>query len=221
MWYLYLDESGDLGFDFVNKKPSKFFTVAIVLVRGQVHNRRLTKAVQVVLRRKLNPKNKRRRIVEELKGERTTIAIKRYFYENVKDIPFEIYTITLDKLGVYEQLAKEKARVYNFITRQVLDRIPFEKADHTRIVFTIDRSKGAKEIKEFNGYIVQQLQGRIEPNTPFDIYHEDSKKINGLQVADIFAWGIHRKYECGESDWYNVFKNKIVVDQEYGESTNK
>lgn len=25
MWYLYLDESGDLGFDFVNSKPSKFF----------------------------------------------------------------------------------------------------------------------------------------------------------------------------------------------------
>ncbi len=27
MWNLYLDESGDLGFDFVNKKPSKFFTI--------------------------------------------------------------------------------------------------------------------------------------------------------------------------------------------------
>lgn len=25
MWYLYLDESGDLGFDFVNKKTIKVF----------------------------------------------------------------------------------------------------------------------------------------------------------------------------------------------------
>ena len=28
MWYLYLDESGDLGFDFVNKKPSRFLLYA-------------------------------------------------------------------------------------------------------------------------------------------------------------------------------------------------
>lgn len=32
MWFLYLDESGDLGFDLVNKKSSKFFTVAILAV---------------------------------------------------------------------------------------------------------------------------------------------------------------------------------------------
>jgi len=25
--YLYLDESGDLGFDFKNKKPSRFFVI--------------------------------------------------------------------------------------------------------------------------------------------------------------------------------------------------
>ncbi len=91
MWYLYLDESGDLGFDFVNKKPSKFFTVTIVAVQGQEMNRRLAKEVKLVLRRKLNPKNKRSRLVEELKGERTTSAIKKYFYERVKNIPFGIY----------------------------------------------------------------------------------------------------------------------------------
>lgn len=38
MWYLYLDESGDLGFDFVNKKPSKFFTVSILKEKSRVYN---------------------------------------------------------------------------------------------------------------------------------------------------------------------------------------
>jgi len=33
MWYLYLDESGDLGFDFVHKKPLNFFTVTIPAVK--------------------------------------------------------------------------------------------------------------------------------------------------------------------------------------------
>jgi len=34
MWFLYLDESGDLGFDFVNRKPSKFFTITILAIKG-------------------------------------------------------------------------------------------------------------------------------------------------------------------------------------------
>ncbi|MBU1291133.1 DUF3800 domain-containing protein, partial [bacterium] len=34
MYYLYLDESGDLGFDLVNKNSSKFFTVCILLIKS-------------------------------------------------------------------------------------------------------------------------------------------------------------------------------------------
>jgi hypothetical protein len=54
MWYLYLDESGDLGFDFVNKHPSKFFTVTILATKGQANNKAIIKAVKKTLARKLN-----------------------------------------------------------------------------------------------------------------------------------------------------------------------
>lgn len=215
MWHLYLDESGDLGFDFVNKKPSKYFTVAVLAVRGIDNDRKIQKAVKLVLRRKLNPKNKRKRMVEELKGEGTTLDVKKYFYKQVEDTKFAIYSITLNKLRVYEKLARDKARVYNFIARQVFDRIPFEKNNGDRIILVIDKSKGKKGIKEFNEYIVSQLKGRILPKTPFDIYHENSKEIGGLQAIDIFAWGIHRKYELKEYDWYNAFKEKIALDDQY------
>lgn len=195
MWYLFLDESGDLGFDFVNKKPSKYFTVVILATRGVENNRKIKKAVELTLRRKLNPKSKRKRIVEELKGEATNLEIKKYFYNQVKDVRFALYSITLNKLRVYEELARNKSRVYNFISRQVFDKIPFEKAVGTRIILTIDKSKGKKGIKEFNEYIIKQLEGRLAPHIPFDIYHEDSKAVGGLQAVDMFAWGIHRKYE--------------------------
>lgn len=39
MLYLYLDESGDLGFDFFAKKPSRFFTVTILAIKGVENNR--------------------------------------------------------------------------------------------------------------------------------------------------------------------------------------
>ncbi len=66
MWWLYLDESGDLGFDFVNKKPSEFFTICILATSHRETNSRMKTAVKRTLRRKLNHKAKR--VVTELKG---------------------------------------------------------------------------------------------------------------------------------------------------------
>ncbi len=125
MLYLYLDESGDLGFDFVNKKPSKFFTITILAVRGSENNRQLIKAVKKTLIRKLNRK---KWTVEEIKGVKVSLEIKKYFYAQTKDTKFAIYSLTLNKRRVYERLARDKERVYNYISRLVLDKIPFEKA---------------------------------------------------------------------------------------------
>ena len=40
MWGLYLDESGDLGFDFKHKSPSKLLTICIVATTSAEANRR-------------------------------------------------------------------------------------------------------------------------------------------------------------------------------------
>ena len=53
MLYLYLDESGDLGFDFVNKKPSKYFVVSILVVKGHEANRRLINGVKKNFKKKI------------------------------------------------------------------------------------------------------------------------------------------------------------------------
>lgn len=178
-------------------------------------NRKLIKAVKLVLRRKLNPKNKRKRLVLELKGTGTTLEVKKYFFQQIKDVKFSIYSITLNKRRVYERLIKEKSKVYNFVARQVLDHIPFEKNDSERVELIIDRSKSKPEIEEFNCYIRNQLEGRLSPKTPLDMYHLKSHETPGLQVADIFCWGIFEKYERSKIDWFNVFKGKIKFCEIY------
>lgn len=132
MWYLYLDESGDLGFDFANKRPSNFFTVTILVVKGVENNRALIGAVKKTLQRKLNPKGKRKRIVTELKGEKTSIQIKKYFYKQLTEIPFEIYSVTLNKRQVSDGLAVEKHRLYNYIARLALEQVPMGGAESGR-----------------------------------------------------------------------------------------
>lgn len=215
MWYLYLDESGDLGFDFVNKKPSKFFTISILAVNGVDNNRKLAKSVRVTLRRKLNPKKHRKRIVQELKGKDTTLEVKEYFYKQVSSVIFNIYAMTLNKKRVYERLTREKPRVYNFIARQVIDKIPFEKNKNERVELIIDKSKSKPEIEEFNSYIRSQIQGRLDPKITLDIYHWDSKQSTPLQAADMFCWGIFQKYERRNTDWFGTFKGKVKFEDLY------
>ena len=209
MWFLYLDESGDLGFDFFGKRPSRFFNVTILALRETSNNRALINAVRKTMRRKL-----RRHPSAELKGSHTSLEIKRYFYDLARPIPFGIYALTLNKRRVYEELTQKKDRVYNFIARNVLDQVPIERAS-TRVLLVIDKSKSRREIGEFNSYLVRQLQGRLDPQVPLDIYHHSSQENPGLQAADLFSWGVFRKYERGDSEWYNVFREKIRYDSRY------
>ena len=143
------------------------------------------------------------------------MEIKKYFYDRVRTIKFGIYAITLNKKRVYEQLAKDKSHVYNYVTRRVLDQIPFEMNEWQRVQLIIDRSKGKPEIEDFNSYIGQQLKGRLNPKTPLDIYHLRSHDTPGLQVADMFCWGVFQKYERGKKEWYDIFKEKILYDKPF------
>jgi hypothetical protein len=209
MLYLYLDESGDLGFDFFAKRPSRFFTVTILVIKGVENNRALINAVKKTVRRKSY-----RKLSSELKGSHTSIEVKHYFYNLVFSIPFSIYALTLNKKRVYRELVSQKDRVYNFIARNVLDRIPFEKAS-TRIELIIDKSKNRQKTGEFNKYIVRQLKGHIDPRIPLDIYHYISHENWGLQAVDLFSWGIYRKYEKSDREWYDVFKERVKYEERY------
>ena len=205
MWFLYLDESGDLGFDFVNKKPSKFFTITILAISGIDKNRTLINCVKHTISRKLH----RKKGNAELKGSKTSLEIKKYFYEQCKDIKFGIYALTLNKRRLYEKLSRDKERVYNYIARLVMDKIPFEKAI-TRVQLIVDKSKSKPEVEEFNSYIMRALKGRLDPKVPLDIYHYLSHENAGLQAADIFCWGIFRKHEKKDSEWLEIFRQAKV-----------
>lgn len=214
MWFLYLDESGDLGFDLVNKKASKFFTITILAINGKDKNRALIKAAEKTLKRKLNNRRNRKRSVKELKGAETTIEVKKYLFDQLQEIQFGLYSVTLNKRSVYEKLTREKSRVYNHVAKIVLEQIPFEEAPR-RVYFTIDRSKSKPEINEFNKYIIGELEGRLDPKVPLNIEHLESTTSKGLQVADMFCWGIFRKYERREDSWYRLFEGKVRFENLY------
>lgn len=212
MWWLYLDESGDLGFDFENKQPSKYFTICILATSNPETNRTFRYAVTKTLKRKVN--RRRKHPAAELHAHSTTRSVKEYTCDLIKDHRYGVYALTLNKRGALPYLTQDKAHVYNFVARNLIDRIPFERADGN-VILSVDRSKGSAQRREFNEYLSAQLEGRLDPKVRLSIIHEPSEKSPGLQLVDMFAWSIHRKYEQNDDTYVSLFKEKLNCDEQY------
>lgn len=214
-WHLFLDESGDLGFDFVNKKPSRYLTISLLAVSQPEAAKSIRGAVKKTLKRKVNLKKQgKKRPASELKGTQTSLSVKRYFYDLIRGTRFGIYAVTVDKrslIETVEEASKNPDAVYNYIARLVVDRIPFEMADGG-VQLIVDKSKGRREIAKFNESLEDQLQGRLPLTVKLQIRHAASDVDLGLSAADLFCWGVFRKYECGDSEWFDVFADKLQVD---------
>ena len=56
--HIFLDESGDLGFDFTSRKPSKFFTITLLVCKDKHSLDTIEIAVYRTIKNKLIPKAK-------------------------------------------------------------------------------------------------------------------------------------------------------------------
>jgi len=80
---------------------------------------------------------------------------------------------------------------------------------------TLDRRKAVGEIQDFNRYLLLQFQETLPNNVPIGIFHQHSFQNKGLQAVDLFSWGIFRKYERGDTSWYDQFRERIVFEDMY------
>jgi len=215
MHYLYLDESGDLGHDLEKAGTSRYFVITILELGNLAAKVAIEKAVERTLKNKVHGKRKQRRDRStELKGSRTVSAVKQHFYRHVAGIPFNLYTTILDKARFTNHLQLNKNRVYNFLTYLVLKSIPLEHAEG-QVILTLDRSKSKPEIRKLDAYLLNQLESKIPPQVPLIINHNYSHENKLVQAVDLFSWGIYRKYEEGDQEWYDVFRERIISESMY------
>jgi hypothetical protein len=215
MSYLYLDESGNLGYQLQTAGVSRHFVITILEVPDDSAKKAIERAIERTMKNKVRGKSRlQRNLITELKGAKTSFAIKKYFYSQVASVPFKLYTVILDKKRFVNHLQVSENRVYNFVAHLAIKEFPLEQAT-TRVTLVLDRSKSKPEIRVFNQYLLNQLEARLPPQIPLDIFHDDSQHNKPIQAVDLFAWGIYRKYEGGDSQWYEVFRSKVVYEKVY------
>ncbi|MDR0676994.1 MAG: DUF3800 domain-containing protein [Elusimicrobiota bacterium] len=125
--YIYLDESGDLGFDFKNKKPSRFFTICCVVIKKDEDRNFILKRIKRILKNI----SKKRKIIEEIKAIETNLRTKIKLYNKIKDINFEIYSIIIKKQNI--KVLQKADILYNYFVEMILQDIIFD--DFTTFIF--------------------------------------------------------------------------------------
>jgi len=208
--FIFLDESGDLGFDFSKAGTSPYFVITLLVCCDKPIQDGFRRAVKRTLKNKLNRKKKGSRIVQELKGTGTTLAVKRYFYGQLPTEGWEIYSVTLNKDRVADPLRTKagKKKLYNFLARFLLEKVHFPD-EVQRVSLAVDRCKNTEEIKDFNQYVANQLEALLPLNTRLDIDHLASHESAGLQAVDLFCWGFARKDAMGDRDWYEIYRGNV------------
>jgi hypothetical protein len=61
------------------------------------------------------------------------------------------------------------------------------------------------------------LKAHLSSRICLDIKHDSSQENRALQAVDLFCWGIYRKYERKDEEWYAIFKQTIMFEGIYCE----
>lgn len=207
---IYLDESGCLGF----KKPkaSKYFVITLLKLESLETQKRVFNAVRKTIKNKISPQG--RKISYELKGSKTDLSIKQYFFRQMPPSDWGLYSVVVNKEKIpnHLQTNEGKKRLYNYLAKYLLENLTFKK-EITRLDLYIDKCKNTREIKEFNAYITAHLN--LSPKTYLNINHVSSHENPAIQAVDLFCWGIARKHALDEIEWYECFRKNIKFEEVY------
>jgi hypothetical protein len=207
MGYIFLDESGDLGFNFKKRKTSKYFVITCLFVRKKRPIEKIVRKTHAGLKKKYKRKFGVLHSVKEKPITRQRL-LRRL---NEKDCV--IMTIYLNKRKVYTKLQDEKKVLYNYVTNILLDRIYSKRliAGNNKIIIVASRRETNKYLNEnFRTYLNAQVKNhhKVEIEVVIKTPHEEKS----LQTVDFVSWAIFRKYEYGDESYYNIIRNKIVEE---------
>lgn len=201
MAYVFLDESGDLGF---KDSSSKWFLFTIAITTNP-------RSLERVIKKVWRPLKKKHKKLGELHAyhsddpTRTRVLKKISETEDVK-----VLCIVLNKEKVYVDLQNQKNYLYNYTANILLDRLhtsgmlgPIEP-----IHLFIDRKDTKKRLREnFISYLTNSMKKRR--NGVFAVELHSSHENKSLQAVDFISWAIFRKYESGDYEFYEIVKDKI------------
>ena len=208
MAYIFLDESGNLGFNFDKKKTTKFFVITFLFVKDK---NSLERIVKKIFRGFSKAELKHHPNVLHAFKEKPRTRQKMLSLLTDKDI--SVIVIYLNKRKVYTKLQNEKHVLYNYVVNILLDRVFTKKLIPTNMPISLIASRRETNRflnDNFRNYLMDQLH--LNHKVPMHIEIKPPHEEKCLQIVDLICWSVFRKYEHGDASYYNLISRKIIEE---------
>ncbi|MDD3754466.1 MAG: DUF3800 domain-containing protein [Methanobacterium sp.] len=191
MNFIYLDESGNLGF---SEKSTQYFVVAALCCNEM-------KTVDMCIKRVRNGLTKKYK-KNEMKFSNSSDTTRRRVLKCIARRDVSIAYLSLDKNWVDDHLRDKPQVIHKYMFGQLLTNILHETSiSRTKII--VDKFLDYKRIEEFDSYINKKISVRG------DIEHVSSQSNNGIQAVDFVVGAVHRKYRNNDDIFHNIILDKI------------
>lgn len=207
MAYIFLDESGDLGFDFTKKRTTQFFVITLLFTENKRPIEKCVKRVHSQLRAKY------KKVDSALHAFKEDSITRQRLLRCLAQRNCSVMTIYLNKRKVYTHLQDEKPVLYNYVANILLDRIFTKKL--------ISSSEGVKLIaskRETNKFLNENFQSYLERQVEANHMQKLSIEIatpaqeKALQAVDFISWAIFRKWEYRDDTYYRAIQARVVEE---------
>jgi hypothetical protein len=204
MTYIFIDESGDLGF---SDGSSRYFVFTAVLCDDYRELERIIKKA----RKSLSKKHKKVRELHAYHADSKTR--KRVLQGLMSVMGMKVTCILLDKEKIDLQSHYQKNDLYNHAVKKLLDRLissplipPYEVL---RII--VDRKDTNKHLREnFEQSILEPL--RKKHQGPITVHLRTSHEEKSLQAVDFISWALFRKYERNDFYYHEIIKGLLIEE---------
>ena len=205
--YIYLDESGDLGFDFKKKGTSKHFLITVLLTREP---KKIANCIKHLKEDALQKKYKK---IPEIKFNNSPEVFRKRVIQKLSAQEIFILVFCLNKIKIVNKLHDKKDKVYNYVTGLLFDKILNATNPDEELIMTVDKVKVGKiQMEDFNFYLGLKLFMAGQQDRKLKVIHVDSQKDRCIQAVDFISGSIFRKYEFRNLNLYDLIRSKIISE---------
>ncbi|MCF6245220.1 MAG: DUF3800 domain-containing protein [Sulfurovum sp.] len=212
--YIFVDEAGDMDFS-TNGSKYYMFNFLVKQRPFKVHEH-IANYRYSLLERNLDPTKGSRLDIEYFHAHNDNKYIKDELFNTIATFDknrVKVYSYILEKPKVHPQKRKEKERFYidnlNYAIQRLLGKLQIDK----NFIIITDRLPVQKNKKKQVGALKKGIKEYIKSNKldiRYDIFHHTSASSANLQIVDYISWAIFRKYERGDSGYYDKIKTYIL-----------
>lgn len=203
---VYIDDSGDPGFK-LEKNSSSHFVIAMVLFSDALEAEKTAVAIKE-FRRKLGFDDS-----VEFKFCKSREDIKLGFLETVAPFGFRVRALVVNKRLIRsDELRRNKESFYAYFIKSALKYHGGEIADAK---IRIDGSGDRTFRREFVSYLRRELNQAGVGGVIQDVKFVDSRENVLIQLADMVAGAIHRRYSKEEPQFRDIVAVKITDEWQF------